>query len=306
MEDVEINKKSDMQVVLTLMNLLEDFFKGRARSVLEITLLEEFPTTDVVLPLEKFSPRQIIESMMEKHRCTAQNIWENSENLKTLVFENNIQYTNNMEFSVDIYTICFYYDKILKYNIQNKLMQDIMELIINKYGINTEPQTENGAINLDPTAITFRRIAYSFPSVMLDMFYLGSYSIFLRKIFADFKLPSIIFSPVIVSILPKLNDPPIAILTTIALKLNDMCSGVNPDSKTPLAIIYQRVLLSYTSTVFPERLKLQLCKKWRIVVVKENEYNFHPIFKVHRKKAKQLISTLRLGDPDLGNILSRV
>jgi len=240
--------------------------------------------------------------MIEKHRCTAQNIWENSENLKTLVFEHNIQYTNNMEFSVDIQTICFYYDKILKYNIQNKLMQDIMELIINKYEINTEPETEN----IDPTAITFRRIVYSFPSVMLDIFYLGTYSIFLQKIFADFKLPSVIFSPVIVSILPKLNDPPIAVLTAIALKLNDMCSGVNPDSKTPLAIIYQRIFMSYTSTVFPERLKLQLCKKWRIVVVQENEYHFHPIFKIHRKKAKQLISTIRLGDPDLKNILSRM
>lgn len=310
MENTEIaKKKNDINAVIPLIRLLRNFFESKACNILEVTFLEEFPPTDMILPVEKFSPKQIIENMIKKHRLTVQNVWKNPKELETIAFNykidakpDKIEFTNNMEFYVDLQIISYYYFRILKYDLQNKPMQNIMKIMIKKYGISTEVQTEN----LDPATITFQRIVHSFPSVTLDMFYhdFGAYSLFLRALFSDFKLPHAIYAPVIVPVLPKLNDPPIAMLTAIALKVSDICRVHT--SKIPLATIYQRVTMTYTSIVFPERLKLQLCKRWDIVMIKENEYHFHPSFKVFRNKAKELISRNRLDDPDLENILSRV
>lgn len=187
-----------------------------------------------------------------------------------------------------------------------------MEILINKYKIKAEPQIAN----LDPTTVTFHRIAYSFSKVILHFFNicLGGHAFFFRNnlFTACYDLPSHILSPVIVSVLPKLNDPP-AILTAVALKLNDSyASGPSsndmsdPSLKTLLTTIYHRVLISYNATVFPERFKLQLCKKWKIVVKMGNEYNFNPIFQEYRAKAKELISEARTGDSDLNDILKSI
>lgn len=301
-ENVETSKKIDLRLIHTLMIFL---FKDEAHRVFESTFLEEFPTTNVNFPVERFSPRRIIESMMEKHSRAAQNISKNLDNLKYFFTHKTVKrhyFTNNMEFHNDIQTICFYYLRVLKYNIHNEPIEDIMKMMINKYGINTGAQTEY----CDPTVITFHRIACSFPSVMLDMFCydLGGYCTFIRRLFLDFELcPCAIFSPVIVSILPQLKDPPIAILTAIALKLDDIS---HPKYLTPLAIIHKRVFVSYLSTAFPESLKLQLCMKWYIVMKEKNEYIFNPIFKQYREEAKRVISTRRSRDPDLENLLSRM
>lgn len=137
-----------------------------------------------------------------------------------------------MEFYADLQIISYYYYRILKYDIQNKEMQDIIRMMIKKYEIDTELiLTEN----LDSATITFQRIVYSSPSITLDMFYhdVGAHSLFLHVLFSGFQLP--IYSSVIIPILPKLNDPPIAVLTAIVLKFNDISNFYT--SKIPLQFI---------------------------------------------------------------------
>jgi len=109
----------------------------------------------------------------------------------------------------------------------------------------------------------------------------------------------------IIRILPKLEDPPIAILIAIFIKLHDSCTPAIV-SKYPLELIYHQILELYNYSTVPEQLKLKLCTKWNIVIKQNNEYKFSSCFATNRLKAKNLILELRPNDPKLKDILSKI
>lgn len=104
METVKMSKKNDMRSVSMLHKLLNKLIKDPVLFS-EVTLLDEFPKTDVILPVERFSPRQIIESTMEEHRHTARNIYENSAELKTIIFEQHNPFSLIIWSSISIFLL---------------------------------------------------------------------------------------------------------------------------------------------------------------------------------------------------------
>lgn len=80
----------------------------------------------------------------------------------------------------------------------------------------------------------------------------------------------------------------------------------NPYKWTPLSAIFERVLMSAMSIIFTESLKLKLCERWNVVVIKENRYIFSPLFQEHSNKAMEIISEMRKEDPYLKHVLSKL
>jgi len=133
-----------------------------------------------------------------------------------------------MSFRDDILIIC-YLDEIINTNQFYKEMNIVnvlLKLIVKKYRLNDS----NMAMNWNSGNITLSDISLSFPSISLDMFNnnFGDISQYITSMFPNVDLPKIMFvrpSTTICRILPKLSNPPIAILIAISLKIIDhFCS----------------------------------------------------------------------------------
>lgn len=57
MDDIITSKTDGIFKLYALISILKNFVEGRVCSVLEVTLLEEFPTGMVFLFIERFSPK---------------------------------------------------------------------------------------------------------------------------------------------------------------------------------------------------------------------------------------------------------
>lgn len=286
-----------------LVTLLTEFFSQRMSTILEILLLYKFSVTQV-FPIIAFNPKLIINSMMTQHEKCMSMIHKDRNYLKILVYKYNsgdkvevYVFSNNMTISADVITICFL-NYIMKnpYYKQCQPMHDLMVLMKSKYIIQTDTEA-----NLDPQMLTLNRITFSYPSVSFDIArYDKNNHVFLSLSKTFFNLPHVFCSPWSASLIPVLNSDyktPLALLLAIAVMFNENKSCY---------LLYQRIVALYTSEVFPTCFKLELCKRWGIVYMIGNEYNFAPYFTTARGIAIQVISSLMTNDPSLQYVLSKI
>jgi len=266
--------------------------------VFELVCLQDFNEVEP----GAFNPRRIIQYMREMHRLNALVINDQPDLLTTVIYtyiskqdkkECKLKFSNNMSFRDDILIICYLHE-IINLNQsckEMKVVNVLLNLIVKKYRLNDSNMAMNWNSN-----ITLSDISLSFPSISLDMFNNNFGGIFqcLTSIFPNINLPKMILirpSVMICRILPKLSNPPIAILIAISIKINDTyCSTIE---QIPLTAVYSTALANYNSTYFPESLKIFLCRRWDIVTMVDGNYQFNHSFMLNSNLAKDLIRELR-------------
>lgn len=300
-------------------------FKTYTR-VLENDYVQEFEVLDTIPNV--LNPKHIIRKMLQKYFSNIICVHREPNFSQTFIFtfkvnghECKFVFSNCMKFSEDISIICFLHHITIRNSVTRlnntferiETVQILTKLMRNKYGIEFDNEFDEPIEN----KFTMSIIAHCFPSITWDMIhnnfktissFITSFSISFidySMMFFDFDLPKMIFIPTIVMVLPKLEDPPIAILVAISIKLRDFDTPATTP-KYPLDLTYNQILYIYNCTIIPERLKLELCMKWNIVVKQNNVYKFAPCFSAHRLKAKCLISQLRPNDLKLKDILSKI
>jgi len=249
-----------------------------------------------------FRPRSIIEYMQKRHKLNAFKINDQPDLLETIIYRYTskderkceLKFSNNMSFRDDILIICYLHEIINSNNDYKKInvVNVLLKLIVKKYRLNDS----NKAMNWNSGNITLSDISLSFPSISLDMFINNFRDItqHITSMFSNINLPKIMFvrpSTMIYRILPKLSNPPIAILIAISLKIIDRFSSTT--EQIPLATIYSTALANYNSTYFPESLKIFLCRRWNIVTIVDGNYQFNSSFMLNSNHAKDLIRELR-------------
>jgi len=271
--------------------------------VVELGCLQDF---NEVVP-GAFNPRRIIEYMREMHRLNAFAINDQPDLLETVFYmyigeQDNracqLKFSNNMSFRDDILIICYIHEIINISMLSNQSYKEmniinvLLKLITKKYRLNDS----NMAMNWNIRNITLSDISLSFPSISLDMFNnnFGGIFQYIIPMFPNMDLPNIMYvrpSTMIYRILPKLSNPPIAILIAISLKIdNCFCSTTE---QVPLAAVFSIALANYNSTYFPESLKIFLCRRWNIVTMVDGNYQFNSSFMLYYNQAKDLIRELR-------------
>lgn len=301
----EINKnEGNVSPLRELVMLLTNFSESMS-IVLELLLEYQFSIIKLV-PITAFNPRWIINSMMILHENCRRMFHKDPNSLKILIYKYNsgekveeYVFSNNMTIYADVITICYLHHVINRRSFTHcKLVYRLMKLMKNKYHI---IQTYK-EMSLDRRMLTFHRIALSYPSISFDMACdKDSFSfIFFSEAFSHWNLPNVFCSPWLALIIPVLNSDyktPLALLLAMAAIL---------DHNKPCYLLYQRVVALYTSEVFSKCFKLELCKKWGIVYMTENEYNFAPYFTTARESAINVISSLKENDPNLQYVLSKI
>jgi len=304
MRDVT-RKLEDIKILRDL-----DRFRKQFLYIPETAYLKDFAalkTFDIIL-----NPKYIIRDMLIIYlRCVC-DIYEQPDLLQVHIFtfydDNEVytfEYSNNMMFRDDITILCFLY-VTLHYPCKYETMQVLMSLMKNKYGIQTEEQANRINVqftkeNSQANKLTLCNVAHSYPSVFFDISLKMGYDKFYRKIeIYGFYLPEAFFLPSILLVLPTLNQPPpfaILLLNRLILEI-----GITENLYTHFAYIYMYSMCS----IYPQRLKLELCRKWRIVMKRKNMYKYVPCFAAYRQKAKDMIAEMKSNDPDLASILSRL
>lgn len=275
------------------------------KNLCELTFLQEFPQTSTEDNL-----RYIIKYMLNKYAERTCIINEQPNLLIEFTFKfrmenaqvRQIKLSNHMQFRNDILMICYMKYFLLVPKILNKrykVLRAMMLIMVTKYDIDIS------SLYPGPYAITFTNISIAYLSISLDMIYYAFSDILnIPNLFPYFDLPVMIYTPLTISILPMLNDLPIAILLVIFLVTYEIClPQIVPNIS--LIIFYellQQLLINNTKT--PEKLKLYLCMKYNIIILEGDKFKFAPCFTKYRQKAKNIISEKRPNDPHLKNILS--
>jgi len=279
-------------------------------TVLELMYLQDFNKV-VPLILDAFNPRNVIEYMQEMHRLNAFAIIDQSVMLKMVFYKYiskqdkrvcQLKFSNNMSFRDDILIICYLHEIINVNQSYKKLnvVNDLLKLMLTKYRLNYSNLSMNWNSN-----ITLSDISFSFPSISMEMFKNNFRNIFQDKrfILPNMDLPKMMYvrpSSMICGLLPKLSNPPIAILIAITLKLID--HGRSTTEQIPLATVYSFVITNYLYTHFPESLKIFLCRRWNIVTMVDGNYQFNSSFMLYYNQAKNLIR--ELGEPERSKDIS--
>jgi len=279
---------------------LDTLWTKSSNIVLELVYFKDF--NEVVF--DEINPRHIIDYMQQRHRLNADAINNQPDLLETIIYRYTskkdkkkckLKFSNNMSFRDDIFLIC-YLHQIITLNESSKEMNvvhAIFKLIVEKYRLNDSYM----AMNLNYGNFTLSDISYSFPSISLDMFNNNIGDIFqaTTSMFPNINLPKmILIRPVaICKILPKLSNPPIAILIAIFLKIIDSSTTNSLAKQVPLATVYSFFLKNYNSTHFPDSLKIFLCKRWDIVTMVDDNYHFNNSFMLYYNQAKDIIRELR-------------
>ncbi|CAL1678003.1 unnamed protein product [Lasius platythorax] len=306
-------------ILLPLVNMLNDFLQDPRKTIVEIDFLNKFPSPEVILPEVNFSPRRVIEYMMNTHTYTNYKIERRPCLLKTVTYKYRVRppivnyfiFSNNMFLAADIITICYIYHVILtrKY-INLKVMQDLFDMMVRKYGIKPD-----NMMHLDRNAITRFNITYSFPSISFplygcepDISKLSNFS-HLMFTFPGLILSKILWCPMVALIIPRINSflTPIAFLVAVIVKSNQFvkdCLKIPNYTGMTLSKIYHCFMALYFSDVFPKCLKLELCKRWGIIQEEQGEYKYADYFTTYRLKAIDIILELKSQDPELQSILS--
>lgn len=211
------------------------------------------------------------------------------------------KYSNYMMFSDDITIICFIYYMLKKFTYEKcETLQYLKSLMINKYEIDIEQEKD---IESSKNKVTLCNIALSYPSIAFEIIFKMIRSKILH-VFHNF-LPEVIFFPPIVSLLPVLDEaPPFAIIMLTKLKI--AISNGFDITTIKLNLLFNSIYESYKSEIFPEDLKLELCKKWQVVEEKNNTYKYNPSFEKHRQTIKDTIADMIQNHPDLEALLSRL
>lgn len=270
----------------------------------ELIFLQDFPQTDT-------SSRRIIKYMFDRYTNITCLINKHPNVLIAFTFEyrtedariHKVTLSNHMQFRNDILMICYIQHLLFTFKYQDKrykVMEAMMVLMINKYNVDAY------ALSPESHAITFMNISASFLSIYLDIFY-NNFANFsdISDLFPDFNLPIMIYAPLIISILPKLNNPPIAILMVVSLLMYETCLPVIA-LNISLVALYNRIVSIYNKTTIPEKMKLHLCKRYNIVILEGDKFEFAPCFAQYRQKAKDIISEKKSNDPNLKDILSMI
>jgi len=307
-----IRYEKNIYPLRSLIDVLKKKSTGPPTSILEIRLLNSFPETSEIIPQEFFSPRWIIEYMMEMHGNTLKIIFANPSYVEKFVYKYNSEcgkeeeyvFSNNMMFYEDIIIICYLHcimtiSDSYKYGTFRAVI-NLTRIMRKKYLIYDQPNCAK--------YVTWFRIAYSYPSITFSIFYhnIVDFSVRPYYIFATLNLPKIFYIPLLASIIPKLDD-----ITPLALLLAFIVFIHSKDRKygiIPLRNLWQYVFELYNSKAFPMSLKLILCQMWGIVHIEENEYKFASYFEIARYDAKFLITQLRKDEEQtvLEQILSYV
>ncbi|XP_011873803.1 PREDICTED: uncharacterized protein LOC105565322 [Vollenhovia emeryi] len=307
-------KTRDIIVLSNIKNMFEKYTHVR-----ESDFIQEFNALDTI-PSAIFNPKFVISKMLQRYFSNVTRIYKEPTFTQTFIFtysaedgEREFFFSNCMKFNEDVCIICFLH-QIAESRVESEngdyhsfitceTAQILMKLMINKYGIDHESvPIEN--------QFTIASIALSFPSITNDLFHnnigLSVKFIIDSTLYFDLpELPKLIFLPLSVIVLPKLENPPLATLVAIMTKLRDR----NTPAQTPrysLQLIYDQVFLLYNTSIFPESLKVELCTKWNVVVKQNNEYTFAPCFEAYRYKAKCMIAASRPQDKSLNYILSKL
>jgi len=291
-----------------------NYFCKMYSSVRETAYLKDFvalKTCDNIV-----NPKYVIRDTLITYLRSVCDIYKQPNLLQIFIFvffnDHNIlcqyEYSNNMMFSDDITILCFlYYLSKDRINNESETKQVLMSLMKNKYGIHIEKKMDNTESTQEHNRITLADIAFSYPSIAWSMsIQMGLYSKLFRR-FSDFNIPKEFYLPTIGHVLPILNEePPFAILLLIALKTMKYnkfnIKGIS------LYTVFSDIYMSLVRTLFPQRLKLELCKKWQIVIIdeKKKRYKYVPCFKAYHQKAKNMIAKMKPNDLGLESILSRL
>lgn len=326
MDPTEIQQSTadvdNKRLLLPLIKKLNCIPQNAKKAIAEINFLNEFPPHEVTLPEVNFSPRRIIEYMLNTHICTKRKIKERPDLLKTIIYEyedhssivHQFKFSNNMSLAADIFIICyFFYAIIPREYFFLKVMQDLFYMMVNKYELKSTYM-----IYFDQNAITPLKITYSFPSISFAWYGYKpdiNKSLNFSPISTFFDLQLIqnkeLWCPIIPAIIPRLNSTfiPITLLVAITIKLNQMIKDnlkIPNYTNIPLKIIYNHILALHFSEAFPTCLKLELCKTWGIIDTKQGEYKYADYFATYRQEAINVILELKSQDPDLLIILSNI
>ncbi|KYN37285.1 hypothetical protein ALC56_08342 [Trachymyrmex septentrionalis] len=272
----------------SLVDVLNKISTGKPICILEIGLLDLFPKTDKLVPKEMFSPKKIIEHMMEMHGQTMEIVFENPLYVHKVVYKYNSDneekeyvFSNKMMFYEDIIIICYLYCTIIMSESYKdstfSIVTALASMMRKKYIIYDDIYHPKTLDHEDLENITWFRIAYSFPSITFSILYHNFVEISLPShlIFSGHDLPKIFYSPLLALIIPMLDFTPLPLLVTFAICVdNKKRRGI----KTAISI-WNYIYELYNSEVFPTNLKLRLCEMWGIVDKIDNKYKFTPYFK---------------------------
>jgi len=296
---MDITEDSDeTEILVEYLNMRQKCLKD----LCELTFLQDFPQNDA-----NINRKHIIKYMLDKYVDSSCMINEHPDLLMIFTFKfraedahiRQVTFSNHMQFRNDILMICFIQHLLFMPKYLNKrynVMIAMMLIMMSKYDINIHP------LHPEPYAITFINISASYLSIHLDILYNNFFNFSdITHFFPYFNLPLMTYAPMINSILPILDDPPIAILIVISLILHETCNP-HMTSNISLVYFYKRIIGSHN--IIPEKIKLRLCTRYNIVVLEGDEFKFAPCFAKYRQKAKDVISKKKPNDPDLKDILS--
>jgi len=279
-----------------------DHFRKQFSSVRETAYLKDFAALKT---FDKISnPKYIIRDTLITYLRNVCDIYKQSDLLQVLIFTfyddgalYTFEYSNNMMFSDDITILCFLYYKSYDPYSKCDTIEALISLMKNKYEIR-EREVDNTESTRNHNKITLQTVALSYPSISFDMAIKMGICNRLSRVF---DVPKTFLLPEIICILPTLNQaPPFAILMFVALK-----SRFN-ETRISLYSLFAYFYMCSKRSIFPQRFKLELCKKWQIVVKRKNMYKYAPCFLTYRQKAKDMIAEIRSNDPSLASVLSQL
>ncbi|XP_025075206.1 uncharacterized protein LOC112552931 [Pogonomyrmex barbatus] len=305
----DITEKHDIRLLKQLCA-----FQNYYSTVREITYLLNFANLETFD--NEINPKHIIRDTMIIYMRTACNIFKKRP-LETLVFmyldKNKIvrkfKFSNNMPFNDDITILCFLYYKIDSPSYRSEIMQLLISLMKNKYGIEFGIEINRNIFRqstLRENSLTLRNVVLSYPSIMFDM--MGCVTTVDRSLHDEFpNIPKMFFFTVIYKLFPaKCKDRPLAMQLITTLIENDEVTEFRSNlglAEISLQEAMSSFFIFYIEEFFPERLKIELCEKWKIVIKEGDIYKYAPCFAAYRQKAKMMIAEKRLNDPDLHYIL---
>ncbi|XP_025073260.1 uncharacterized protein LOC112552373 [Pogonomyrmex barbatus] len=307
---LEITERSCDRHVLRYLTYL----RKRYLNIRELAYLQDFANLETIENM--INPKDIIRDMLVIYLRNAFDIYRQPYLLNEFVFiyydesrnEYSYKFSNNMMFSDDITILCFLYNMI-KFRLiyYGQIVQILISLMKSKYGIIEMLKIEDDS---SENKIALLNVALSFPSVSWDMANYLKICTNVCAILPEFDFPKIICIPAIVTILPRsMQSPPFAMLMITRLyNIEAELKEENYENveKSSLSELYDAMYELYECQMFPERLKIELCEKWQIVVKEGNTYKYAPYFAEYRQKAKDMITNIRLDDPDLEYILSLI
>jgi len=295
---MDVTDLAEIVILVEFINMHEKCLED----LCEFTFLDDFPEN-----ADNDDQKRIIVYMLDKYVKSTCMINVHSNLLITFTFNCCMQnvhlrqviISNNMRFRDDILMICFL-QHLLYLNIPEylacKVTIAMMFIMVNKYDITLCSLAELNKI-------TIVHVSVSFMSVYFEILYNNFFNFSdITRAFPYFNLPPMIYAPIIITIFPTLDDPPIAILMAISLIMREI-RDPHGTSNISLVELHKRIIDLYKTTI-SEKMKLHLCTRYNIVVLEGGEYKFAPCFAKYRQKAKDIISEKRSNDPDLKDILS--